>query len=160
MFLVSQGNAAVCIKCYLCVFGLLFSGKLVERTIMRKFGVENVNDHFISFNTICDATQVSPFSFHESLSGLSHVRFPGRKTFHSTNGPFFCFHSLFMVDDIHNCRRPPTWCCFEAKSVFLIHTRLLISLVMLRILESSARFKASNFICFFFRSDKMQCTRW
>lgn len=32
-------------------------GKLVERTIMRKFGVENVNDHFISFNTICDATQ-------------------------------------------------------------------------------------------------------
>lgn len=32
-------------------------GKLVERTIMRKFGVENINDHFISFNTICDATQ-------------------------------------------------------------------------------------------------------
>lgn len=32
-------------------------GKLVERTIMQKFGVENVNDHFISFNTICDATQ-------------------------------------------------------------------------------------------------------
>lgn len=24
---------------------------------MRKFGVENVNEHFISFNTICDATQ-------------------------------------------------------------------------------------------------------
>lgn len=32
-------------------------GKLVERTMMRKFGVENVNEHFISFNTICDATQ-------------------------------------------------------------------------------------------------------
>ncbi|KDP46213.1 hypothetical protein JCGZ_10053 [Jatropha curcas] len=32
-------------------------GKLVEKTMMRKFGVENVNDHFISFNTICDATQ-------------------------------------------------------------------------------------------------------
>nr|AUZ98424.1 4-hydroxy-3-methylbut-2-enyl diphosphate reductase [Trachyspermum ammi] len=32
-------------------------GKLVERTMMRKFGVENVNNHFISFNTICDATQ-------------------------------------------------------------------------------------------------------
>lgn len=28
-------------------------GKLVERTMMRKFGVENVNNHFISFNTIC-----------------------------------------------------------------------------------------------------------
>ncbi|XVF44940.1 hypothetical protein PTKIN_Ptkin02bG0163500 [Pterospermum kingtungense] len=32
-------------------------GKLVERTVMRKYGVENVNDHFISFNTICHATQ-------------------------------------------------------------------------------------------------------
>ncbi|XP_034681570.1 4-hydroxy-3-methylbut-2-enyl diphosphate reductase, chloroplastic [Vitis riparia] len=32
-------------------------GKLVERTMMRKYGVENVNNHFISFNTICDATQ-------------------------------------------------------------------------------------------------------
>ncbi|KAF8013610.1 hypothetical protein BT93_I1460 [Corymbia citriodora subsp. variegata] len=32
-------------------------GKLVERTMMRKYGVENVNQHFISFNTICDATQ-------------------------------------------------------------------------------------------------------
>ncbi|OIW08700.1 hypothetical protein TanjilG_03376 [Lupinus angustifolius] len=32
-------------------------GKLIERTMMRKFGVENVNEHFISFNTICDATQ-------------------------------------------------------------------------------------------------------
>nr|ALD62477.1 4-hydroxy-3-methylbut-2-enyl diphosphate reductase [Morus alba] len=32
-------------------------GKLAERTMMQKYGVENVNDHFISFNTICDATQ-------------------------------------------------------------------------------------------------------
>ncbi|PKA49618.1 4-hydroxy-3-methylbut-2-enyl diphosphate reductase, chloroplastic [Apostasia shenzhenica] len=32
-------------------------GKLVERTIMGKYGVENINKHFVSFNTICDATQ-------------------------------------------------------------------------------------------------------
>ncbi|ONK60172.1 uncharacterized protein A4U43_C08F15160 [Asparagus officinalis] len=32
-------------------------GKLVEKTMMRKYGVENINNHFISFNTICDATQ-------------------------------------------------------------------------------------------------------
>ncbi|KAK0581168.1 hypothetical protein LWI29_010879 [Acer saccharum] len=32
-------------------------GKLIERTMMRKYGVENVNEHFLSFNTICDATQ-------------------------------------------------------------------------------------------------------
>ncbi|XP_050259592.1 4-hydroxy-3-methylbut-2-enyl diphosphate reductase, chloroplastic-like isoform X2 [Quercus robur] len=31
-------------------------GKLLERT-MRKYGVENVNEHILSFNTICDATQ-------------------------------------------------------------------------------------------------------
>ncbi|GAU10873.1 hypothetical protein TSUD_425000, partial [Trifolium subterraneum] len=35
-------------------------GKLVERTMMRKYGVENATEHFISFNTICDATQVFP----------------------------------------------------------------------------------------------------
>ncbi|KAK7836955.1 4-hydroxy-3-methylbut-2-enyl diphosphate reductase [Quercus suber] len=32
-------------------------GKLVERTMMRKYGVENINEHFKSFNNICDATQ-------------------------------------------------------------------------------------------------------
>lgn len=34
------------------------TGKLVEKAMMRKYGVENINDHFVSFNTICDATQV------------------------------------------------------------------------------------------------------
>ncbi|KAF7149433.1 hypothetical protein RHSIM_Rhsim03G0115600 [Rhododendron simsii] len=32
-------------------------GKLADKTMMCKYGVENVNEHFISFNTICDATQ-------------------------------------------------------------------------------------------------------
>ncbi len=32
-------------------------GKLFERTMMRKYGPENLNQHFQSFNTICDATQ-------------------------------------------------------------------------------------------------------
>ncbi|KAG5526571.1 hypothetical protein RHGRI_032749 [Rhododendron griersonianum] len=32
-------------------------GKLAERTIMRKYGVKNLNEHFIAFNTICYATQ-------------------------------------------------------------------------------------------------------
>ncbi|KAG4973851.1 hypothetical protein AAZX31_11G118600 [Glycine max] len=32
-------------------------GKLLERTMMHKYGVENINEHFMSFNTICDATQ-------------------------------------------------------------------------------------------------------
>lgn len=35
-----------------------FLGKLLERTMMHKYGVENINEHFMSFNTICDATQV------------------------------------------------------------------------------------------------------
>ncbi|ABW29921.1 4-hydroxy-3-methylbut-2-enyl diphosphate reductase [Acaryochloris marina] len=32
-------------------------GKLFERTVMRKYGPAQVNEHFLSFNTICDATQ-------------------------------------------------------------------------------------------------------
>jgi len=28
--------------------------------MMRKYGIENINNHFMSFNTICDATQVFP----------------------------------------------------------------------------------------------------
>ena len=32
-------------------------GKLFEKTMMREFGPENLNEHFQSFNTICDATQ-------------------------------------------------------------------------------------------------------
>ncbi len=32
-------------------------GKLFEHTMMQKYGPANLNDHFQSFNTICDATQ-------------------------------------------------------------------------------------------------------
>ena len=32
-------------------------GKLFERTMMRKYGPDKLNQHFQSFNTICDATQ-------------------------------------------------------------------------------------------------------
>jgi len=32
-------------------------GKLFERTLIKKFGPQNINEHFLSFNTICDATQ-------------------------------------------------------------------------------------------------------
>nr|APZ79610.1 FisE1 [Fischerella sp. SAG 46.79]AQY10089.1 NifD4 [Fischerella sp. SAG 46.79] len=32
-------------------------GKLFERTLMRKYGPNQINNHFLSFNTICDATQ-------------------------------------------------------------------------------------------------------
>ena len=32
-------------------------GKLFERTLMQKYGPDQLNDHFLSFNTICDATQ-------------------------------------------------------------------------------------------------------
>jgi 4-hydroxy-3-methylbut-2-enyl diphosphate reductase len=32
-------------------------GKLFERTMMRKYSPDQLNQHFLSFNTICDATQ-------------------------------------------------------------------------------------------------------
>uniref|UniRef100_A0A0C9S8A8 4-hydroxy-3-methylbut-2-enyl diphosphate reductase n=1 Tax=Wollemia nobilis TaxID=56998 RepID=A0A0C9S8A8_9CONI len=40
-------------------------GKLLEKTMMQKYGVENVNDHFMSFNTICDATQERQDAMYE-----------------------------------------------------------------------------------------------
>ncbi|HIK26904.1 MAG: 4-hydroxy-3-methylbut-2-enyl diphosphate reductase [Oscillatoriaceae bacterium SKW80] len=32
-------------------------GKLFERTMMKKYGPDKLNQHFLAFNTICDATQ-------------------------------------------------------------------------------------------------------
>lgn len=32
-------------------------GKLFERTLLKKYGPQALNDHFLAFNTICDATQ-------------------------------------------------------------------------------------------------------
>jgi 4-hydroxy-3-methylbut-2-enyl diphosphate reductase len=32
-------------------------GKLFEHTMLQKYGPQALNDHFLSFNTICDATQ-------------------------------------------------------------------------------------------------------
>jgi 4-hydroxy-3-methylbut-2-enyl diphosphate reductase len=32
-------------------------GKLFERTMLKKYGPASLNEHFLSFNTICDATQ-------------------------------------------------------------------------------------------------------
>ncbi|MFZ9737031.1 MAG: 4-hydroxy-3-methylbut-2-enyl diphosphate reductase [Prochlorotrichaceae cyanobacterium] len=32
-------------------------GKLFERTLMQKYGPSHLNEHFLAFNTICDATQ-------------------------------------------------------------------------------------------------------
>lgn len=32
-------------------------GKLLEHTLMKKYGPDQLNEHFLSFNTICDATQ-------------------------------------------------------------------------------------------------------
>jgi 4-hydroxy-3-methylbut-2-enyl diphosphate reductase len=32
-------------------------GKLFERTVLKKYGPQRLNEHFMSFNTICDATQ-------------------------------------------------------------------------------------------------------
>ena len=32
-------------------------GKIFERTMMKKYGPDQLNDHFVAFNTICDATQ-------------------------------------------------------------------------------------------------------
>jgi hypothetical protein len=38
---------------------LRVSGLLVKKTMVRKYGVESVDKHFIRFDTICNATQVT-----------------------------------------------------------------------------------------------------
>ncbi|PIN02316.1 4-hydroxy-3-methylbut-2-enyl diphosphate reductase [Handroanthus impetiginosus] len=43
-------------------------GKLVERTLMQKYGVQNVNKHFISYNTLCDATQERQDAMHKLVN--------------------------------------------------------------------------------------------
>ncbi len=40
-------------------------GKLFERTMMKKYGPASINDHFMSFNTICDATQERQDAMYE-----------------------------------------------------------------------------------------------
>ncbi|PIM99441.1 4-hydroxy-3-methylbut-2-enyl diphosphate reductase [Handroanthus impetiginosus] len=43
-------------------------GKLVEWTLMQKYGVQNVNKHFISYNTLCDATQERQDAMHKLVN--------------------------------------------------------------------------------------------
>ncbi|KAI4318367.1 hypothetical protein MLD38_032082 [Melastoma candidum] len=48
-------------------------GKVLERTLMRKFGVENVNNHFMAFNTICDAFQDAMYKLVDEKMDLMLV---------------------------------------------------------------------------------------
>eukprot|EP00927_Polykrikos_kofoidii_P042547 TRINITY_DN36550_c0_g1_i1.p1 TRINITY_DN36550_c0_g1~~TRINITY_DN36550_c0_g1_i1.p1 ORF type:complete len:605 (+),score=114.13 TRINITY_DN36550_c0_g1_i1:59-1816(+) len=42
-------------------------GRLFERVMLRKFGPQNLNEHFLSFNTICDATQERQDAMYKML---------------------------------------------------------------------------------------------
>lgn len=57
--LISSFSTCYVVSLFFLFFHFSLSGKLVEKTMMRKYGVENVSEHFICFNTICDATQVN-----------------------------------------------------------------------------------------------------
>ncbi|MGJ3248208.1 MAG: 4-hydroxy-3-methylbut-2-enyl diphosphate reductase [Elainellaceae cyanobacterium] len=43
-------------------------GKLFERTLIKKYGPAAVNEHFMSFNTICDATQERQDAMYELVA--------------------------------------------------------------------------------------------
>jgi len=43
-------------------------GKLFERVMIKKFGPQSINDHFVSFNTICDATQLRQDAMYKMFS--------------------------------------------------------------------------------------------
>ncbi len=38
-------------------------GQLLQKTMMKKFGPVEIKDHYMEFDTICDATQVSRFYY-------------------------------------------------------------------------------------------------
>ena len=88
-----------------------FTGKLVERTMMRRYGVENVNDHFISFNTICDATQV--FSLLHSIGFVFFMT-------------MICLWSI-IVEHLIVC-----WRVFDFIIKFLRHLSVFLPLFMFR----------------------------
>jgi 4-hydroxy-3-methylbut-2-enyl diphosphate reductase len=43
-------------------------GKLFERALIKKYGPQNIDDHFVSFNTICDATQLRQDAMYKMFS--------------------------------------------------------------------------------------------
>eukprot|EP00897_Mesotaenium_endlicherianum_P004240 jgi/Mesen1/3844/ME000207S02856 len=43
-------------------------GKLLERTMIQKYGVQDINNRFMSFNTICDATQERQDAMYELVN--------------------------------------------------------------------------------------------
>eukprot|EP00746_Dinoflagellata_sp_MGD_P000473 gnl/MRDRNA2_/MRDRNA2_100840_c0_seq1.p1 gnl/MRDRNA2_/MRDRNA2_100840_c0~~gnl/MRDRNA2_/MRDRNA2_100840_c0_seq1.p1 ORF type:complete len:739 (+),score=133.39 gnl/MRDRNA2_/MRDRNA2_100840_c0_seq1:333-2219(+) len=43
-------------------------GKLFERTMIRKYGPQEINNHFLAFNTICDATEHRQDAMYKMIS--------------------------------------------------------------------------------------------
>jgi 4-hydroxy-3-methylbut-2-enyl diphosphate reductase IspH len=51
-------------------------GKMLERTMMEKYGPAELNNHFLLMDTICDATQVMTHSCRASCSLALDVSMP------------------------------------------------------------------------------------
>jgi len=48
-------------------------GQLLQKAIMEKFGPQNVNEHYLEFDTICDATQERQDAVHELVENSSDL---------------------------------------------------------------------------------------
>ncbi|MDY7013402.1 MAG: 4-hydroxy-3-methylbut-2-enyl diphosphate reductase [Cyanobacteriota bacterium] len=89
-------------------------GKLFERTMMKKYGPAALNEHFMSFNTICDATQErqdAMFALVEETLSLMVVigGYNSSNTTHlqeiaiARNIPSYHIDSAARIDVARNC---------------------------------------------------------
>eukprot|EP00932_Pfiesteria_piscicida_P012067 SRR837773.23370.p2 GENE.SRR837773.23370~~SRR837773.23370.p2 ORF type:complete len:300 (-),score=168.85 SRR837773.23370:90-872(-) len=59
-------------------------GKLFERVMIKRYGPQEINDHFISFNTICDATQERQDAMYKMME--TEYEAPTSKLYSSLEG--------------------------------------------------------------------------
>ena len=75
-------------------------GQLLQKTMMKKFGPVDIKEHYLEFDTICDATQVRTrsFDFQDYLPDVTCLIFR------------LCFNRCVLYDNTGETRRRQRTC--------------------------------------------------